>query len=104
MLDQHDARPRTALTVALHDGSITTAAVLDAGDGHGLAVVRIDRGPLTTSGFEMASDMPAGHETVTVMTAEPIDVVLHRLDDVDLSTASVADGAAVLDSHGHLVG
>lgn len=104
MLDHHRARPRTALIVALHDGSVTTAAVLHAGDGDGLAVVRIDRGPLITSGFEIATDMPAGHETVTVMSAEPVDVTLHRVDDVDLSNTSVTDGTAVLDSHGHLVG
>ena len=106
--ERGEESPRTdtpaSIVVVLHDGSSTTATVVDAGDGAGLAVVRFDQDANRATGFTVAPDMPADDEMVTVMTAEPIDIEMHRLDEVDPATAAVVDGTAVLDADGNLVG
>lgn len=102
---------RTTITVTLHDGSTSTASVVAAGDGHGLAVVRVDGPPATTSSFAVAPDVPGDREIVTVLAGEPIEVEMRHLTggDPDVTTlatmlTTMLDGTAVVDGDGQLVG
>lgn len=111
LLDRSAAGGPASITVVLHDGSTTRASVVDPGDGVGLAVVRITATPGRTDpttqpsdGFEPASDLPGDGDVVTVLAAEPIDVEMRHLDQIDLTTAELVDGAAVVDADGNLVG
>lgn len=94
------------IVVTLEDGTAAVAAVVDSGDGDGLAMVRLDHDDI--AGVPVADHEPEPSETVIVSGPEPVaiewpshetDEVLELPDDAD-----VPDGAAVLDEDGHLVG
>lgn len=98
----------TVIVVLLHSGSVATATVVDAGHGHGLAVVhivdtieRVDTGYQQDRPFEIATAIPHDTEVVTVMTSEPFTVEFGGIGSV---LVDVIDGTAVLDADGSLIG
>lgn len=83
--------------LVLPSGRVTSGEVMgDAGDsGEAVLVHLADREP----GHEVAERRPDGDDVVTVMTDPPISVALDDLDEVE-----AADGTAVVDAAGDLVG
>lgn len=98
------SRDGTLVTVTLGDGTTASAAIIDAGNGSGLAVVRLEPPHDALDGYAPAADLPHDHDLVTVMGDHPIEIELHRLDETDLGDDEPWDGVAVLDADGLLVG
>lgn len=103
--------------VTLADGSNTTARVLDAGDGIGLALVQIvtddDPGRSPTA-HELSGSLPEPGATVVVLADDPVPIplvdLLDELDELpggDMLTPEglpYPDGTPVLDTDGRLLG
>jgi hypothetical protein len=105
MVGRSDASSWSAgiIVVTLHSGVTTLASVIDVGDGAGLAVVRVAGDPDDVApGFRIAANAPEHDDMVTVLSDEPITMPWQETADMD--HASVADGTAVVDSEGDLVG
>lgn len=91
------------IVITLHSGVTTLASVIDIGDGHGLAVVRVEGDPDGGSaGFRVAANPPEHDEIVTVLSEQPITMAWQETAGFDHET--VPDGTAVVDSDGGLVG
>jgi hypothetical protein len=90
------------ITVRLGDGTTRTAVVIDAGVGNDLALVEIlaAQDPEDQPyGHPVALLMPSPRELVTVLTDVPVTVKFS-----EVSSLGVADGTAVVNSDGQLVG
>ncbi len=64
-----------------------------------LVLVVLDREDRTERGYLVASRSPEPDDMVTVLSDPPVEVEFHEVDDLD-----VADGTAVVDQDGALVG
>ena len=101
-----DVVARTDVTVAptivvtLSTGATTVATVVDAGDGDGLAILRLDGHD--GDGLAISEAAPADGDIVTLLTDDPISVEWPDTEALDPS--SVPDGTAVVDGDGELVG
>ena len=105
VVGRSDAAPWSGdtIVVTLHSGVSTLASVLDAGDGDGLAVVRVEgSNPERTAGFRVAANSPEPDGFVTVLGDEPITLAWEEMAGFD--DATVPDGTAVVDADGELVG
>jgi hypothetical protein len=92
--DPAGARVGSAVDVSVPGGRRHEARVVGrVGD---TVVVELD---VPEPGPRIAEDQPASHEVVTVLAEPPVTVVLDDLDSLD-----VAEGTAVLDDEGDLVG
>ncbi len=83
--------------VVLPSGRVTSGSIVDdtADTGDAVLVQLDDHEP----GHDVAEHRPHERDVVTLMASPPLKVALADLDDVD-----VADGTAVIDAEGHLVG
>jgi hypothetical protein len=84
------------LEVVLPSGRVTSGRVVSASASADAVLVHLDD---PEPGPEVADHRPHDREVVTVMASPPIQVALADLDDVD-----VAEGTAVVDADGRLVG
>lgn len=85
--------------LVLPSGRITSGEIVDTGASIGDTVlVHVDD---HEPGHEMAERRPHERDLVTVMASPPIEVALADLGEVDIE---VAEGTAVVDAEGHLVG
>ncbi len=83
--------------VRLPSGRLTSGSVVESADlGAEAVLVRLDR---HEPGHDVAERRPHERDVVTLMASPPITITLADLHRVD-----VADGTAVIDAEGHLVG
>ena len=87
------------IVVSLSPGRTATAAFVHLDSDDELALVEITDRAVSITGMDVATRLPHAREMVTVLTDPPVEVEFELVDELD-----VADGTAVVDRSGALVG
>ena len=99
VLAESSASSRDEIEVAVAPGVVATATFVHLDSGDELALVEITDHTVTIDGMDVASEMPRSTEMVTVLSDPPVEIEFQLVDELD-----VADGTAVVDGSGALVG
>lgn len=103
VVGRREAVPDVTIVVTVHGGTPAVASVLDAGDGDGLAIVRV-HAP-APDGFEIAAGPLRPGDLVTVLAERPVEVAWTDdavIDDGGVDDVEIPDGTAAVDTNGHL--